>query len=449
MFEFIGNRIQKSIEKMNKKTRIEEADVLEIIREVKLSLLEADVNLEVVKTFTKEVKTKILESGKLGNLDTQQTVVKIFQEELVRILGSKATEIKIKSQPTKIMMIGLQGSGKTTSTAKLAAFLRKKKIASKPLLIGADIYRPAARDQLQSLAKQIDVDFYTEKVDDALAIVNNGLQQAKQNSNDLVIVDTAGRLAIDENLMQELKNIKKNIHPDYIFLVVDAMSGQDVINVAKIFNDELQLNGTIITKLDSDARGGAALSITHLLNVPIIFIGTGEKISALEAFDPQRMAKRILGMGDIVGLIEQAEENIDESKARKLGQRFFSGQFSLEDLMETMAQIKKLGKMTKILKMIPGLGNKIDEDQISRAEEKFDIYKILMDSMTKKERKNPKLLKDANRKARILSGSGRSAREYNMLITDYERMAKQMKEMASGRGQMNMAQLMKNGGFGF
>ncbi|MGX9383447.1 MULTISPECIES: signal recognition particle protein [unclassified Mycoplasma] len=449
MFEFIGNRIQKSIEKMNKKTRIEEADVLEIIREVKLSLLEADVNLEVVKTFTKEVKTKILESGKLGNLDTQQTVVKIFQEELVRILGSKATEIKIKSQPTKIMMIGLQGSGKTTSTAKLAAFLRKKKIASKPLLIGADIYRPAARDQLQSLAKQIDVDFYTEKVDDALAIVNNGLQQAKQNSNDLVIVDTAGRLAIDENLMQELKNIKKNIHPDYIFLVVDAMSGQDVINVAKIFNDELQLNGTIITKLDSDTRGGAALSITHLLNVPIIFIGTGEKISALEAFDPQRMAKRILGMGDIVGLIEQAEENIDESKARKLGQRFFSGQFSLEDLMETMAQIKKLGKMTKILKMIPGLGNKIDEDQISRAEEKFDIYKILMDSMTKKERKNPKLLKDANRKARILSGSGRSAREYNMLITDYERMAKQMKDMASGRGQMNMAQLMKNGGFGF
>ncbi|MGX9395776.1 signal recognition particle protein [Mycoplasma sp. 3341] len=449
MFEFIGNRIQKSIEKMNKKTRIEEADVLEIIREVKLSLLEADVNLEVVKTFTKEVKTKILENGKLGNLDTQQTVVKIFREELVRILGSKATEIKIKSQPTKIMMIGLQGSGKTTSTAKLAAFLRKKKIASKPLLIGADIYRPAARDQLQSLAKQIDVDFYTEKVDDALAIVNNGLQQAKQNSNDLVIVDTAGRLAIDENLMQELKNIKKNIHPDYIFLVVDAMSGQDVINVAKIFNDELQLNGTIITKLDSDTRGGAALSITHLLNVPIIFIGTGEKISALEAFDPQRMAKRILGMGDIVGLIEQAEENIDESKARKLGQRFFSGQFSLEDLMETMAQIKKLGKMTKILKMIPGLGNKIDEDQISRAEEKFDIYKILMDSMTKKERKNPKLLKDANRKARILSGSGRSAREYNMLITDYERMAKQMKEMASGRGQMNMAQLMKNGGFGF
>ncbi|QJG67071.1 signal recognition particle protein [Mycoplasma phocoenae] len=437
MFDFIGNRLQKSIQKMNKKTLISESDILEILREVKLSLLEADVNLEVVKKFTKEVKTKILESGKIGNLDAQQTVIKIFNEELINILGQKTVEVKIKNKPTIIMMIGLQGSGKTTTSAKLAAYLRKKKIAENPLLIGADIYRPAARDQLESLSKQINCNFYTNRIDDALQISKEAVSQAKNNKNDLLIIDTAGRLSIDETLMDELKSIKKYIKPDYIFLVVDAMSGQDVINVAKTFHENLNLNGTIITKLDSDARGGAALSITHLLNIPINFIGTSEKISGLEVFHPDRMAKRILGMGDFVSLIENAQENIDESKAKKLGNRFMSGQFSLDDLMETMAQIKKLGKMSKLLKMIPGIANKIDPSQIDKAEEKFRMYEILISSMTKEERKNPKLLKDSSRKNRIMKGSGRSAKEFNLLLADYERIAKQMKDMASGRGGLN------------
>ncbi|MBN0919474.1 signal recognition particle protein [[Mycoplasma] gypis] len=445
MFDFIGNRIQKSIEKMNKKTLIKEEDVLEIIREVKLSLLEADVNLEVVKEFTKEVKAKILESGKIGNLDAQQTVIKIFQEELVRILGTKTVNLKFENKPTKIMMIGLQGSGKTTTTAKLATYLRKKKFTQNPLMVGADIYRPAARDQLKTLAKQINTDFYTNSIDNALEIVKESLEVAKENQNDLVLIDTAGRLAIDEELMNELVQIKKYTKPDYIFLVIDAMSGQDIINVAKTFNEHLNLSGTIITKLDSDTRGGGALSITHLLKLPILFIGTGEKISAIETFHPDRMAKRILGMGDLVSLVESASENIDESKAKKLGQRFISGQFSLDDLMETMNQMRKLGKMTKIIKMIPGLGNKINEEQIEKAEEKFNVYRILISSMTKKERKNPKLLKDPSRKERVIKGSGRSAREFNLLLTEYERMAKQMKEMSNGHGG-GLSSLMKSSG---
>ncbi|MBU4690726.1 signal recognition particle protein [Mycoplasma zalophi] len=445
MFDFIGNKIQKSIEKMNKKTIITEDDITEIIREIKLSLLEADVNLEVVKAFTKEVKRKILESGKIGNLNAQQTVIKIFNEELINILGKKTFSIEVTKKPLTILMIGLQGSGKTTTSAKLAAYLRKKKIIENPLLVGADIYRPAARDQLESLSKQISVDFYTEKIDDAVEIAQNALTIAKENKNDAVILDTAGRLAIDDTLMDELVKIKRRTNPDYIFLVIDAMSGQDVINVAKIFNENLKINGTIITKLDSDARGGAALSITHLLNIPILFIGTSEKISGLEIFHPDRMANRILGMGDVLSLIEQAENNIDEAKAKKISQRFLSGQFTLDDLMETMAQIKKLGKMTKIIKMIPGLSNKINEEQIDKAEQKFTTYQILINSMTKQERKNPKLLKIAERKQRILKGSGRSAREYNLLLTDYERMAKQMKEMSSGRGGFNLGNL---GGLG-
>ncbi|MBU4692458.1 signal recognition particle protein [Mycoplasma zalophi] len=445
MFDFIGNKIQKSIEKMNKKTIITEDDITEIIREIKLSLLEADVNLEVVKAFTKEVKRKILESGKIGNLNAQQTVIKIFNEELINILGKKTFSIEVTKKPLTILMIGLQGSGKTTTSAKLAAYLRKKKIIENPLLIGADIYRPAARDQLESLSKQISVDFYTEKIDDAVEIAQNALTIAKENKNDAVILDTAGRLAIDDTLMDELVKIKRRTNPDYIFLVIDAMSGQDVINVAKIFNENLKINGTIITKLDSDARGGAALSITHLLNIPILFIGTSEKISGLEIFHPDRMANRILGMGDVLSLIEQAENNIDEAKAKKISQRFLSGQFTLDDLMETMAQIKKLGKMTKIIKMIPGLSNKINEEQIDKAEQKFTTYQILINSMTKQERKNPKLLKIAERKQRILKGSGRSAREYNLLLTDYERMAKQMKEMSSGHGGFNLGNL---GGLG-
>lgn len=271
---------------------------------------------------------------------------------------------------------------------------------------------------------------------DAVKIAKQAFEHAEQNHNDFIIIDTAGRLSIDENLMTELKNIKKYVHPDYIFLVIDAMSGQDVINVAKTFNENLELDGTIITKLDSDARGGAALSISYLLNVPIVFIGVGEKLSGLELFHSDRMADRILGMGDVMSLIEKASEEVDEKMMKKIGYKMLTGKFDLMDLMNSLDQIKRLGKMKTILKMIPGLAGKIDEQKIEEAEQKFKIYTILINSMTEQEKKMPKLLKNVSRKERILRGSGRTAHEYNMLLADFERMAKQMKEMAAGKLQL-------------
>ncbi|WP_373435738.1 signal recognition particle protein [Metamycoplasma equirhinis] len=432
MLDFIQRRMQKSMQKINKKMSINEEDIIEVLREVKLALLEADVNLDVVKVFTKQVKEKALDSQIIGKLNQQQTVLKIFKDELTNILGKKTCEVKLKNIPTKIMMVGLQGSGKTTSAAKLSVFFKKKNICKNPLLVGDDIYRPAAREQLEQLSKQINVDFFTKKENNAVLIANEAIDKAQDNHNDLIIIDTAGRLAIDEQLMQELKNIKKSIKPDYIFLVVDAMSGQDVINTAKKFHEELNLDGTIITKLDSDARGGAALSITHLLGIPIAFIGNGEKLSGLEIFHPDRMAERILGMGDVLTLIEKASEEVDEKMMKKIGYKMLTGKFDLSDLMNSLAQIKKLGKMKSILKMIPGMADKVDDAKIEEAEEKFRIYNYLLSSMTELEKKNPKLLKNASRKQRVLLGSGRSAREFNMLMADFERMAKQMKELASG-----------------
>ncbi|WP_416756269.1 signal recognition particle protein [Mycoplasma aquilae ATCC BAA-1896] len=443
MLDFLEKRIQKSLAKMAKKTTLNEADILEVTREVKMALLEADVNLRVVKEFVNNVKEKALEEGKIiGRLNPSQTMIKIFRDELVKVLGSETKEIKIDKKPYIVMMCGLQGSGKTTATAKLAYYLRKKKYISNPLVVAADIYRPAAVDQLVTLAKGIQVDYYEQGVNiPAETIVENALVKAHENKNDLIIIDTAGRLSIDEKLMNELVNIKKIAHPDEIFFVADALSGQDIINVASTFNDKLKLTGVIITKLDSDARGGAALSLRQVLNIPIRFIGTGEKTSNLDLFHPDRMAERILGMGDVMTLIEQASENIDEDKAKNMVERIFSGNFTLDDLMEQIKQMKQMGKFSKLLKMLPGnLASKIDESEIDKAEEKMQLYQILMSSMTKQERKNPKLLKQASRKERILKGSGRSAQEYNKLLNDFDAMSKKMAQIAQN--------FKKTGGFG-
>ncbi|MHA0272458.1 signal recognition particle protein [Mycoplasma sp. 48589B] len=443
MLDFLEKRIQKSLAKMAKKTTLNEEDIQEVTREVKMALLEADVNLKVVKEFVNNVKEKALEEGRIiGKLNPSQTMIKIFRDELVEVLGKEAKEIKIDKRPYVIMMCGLQGSGKTTATAKLAYYLRKKKHISKPLVVAADIYRPAAVDQLVTLAKGIQVDYFEQGVDvPAETIVQNALSYANENKNDLIIIDTAGRLAIDEKLMDELANIKKIAHPDEIFFVADALSGQDIINVASAFHEKLKLSGVIITKLDSDARGGAALSLRQVLNIPIRFIGTGEKTSNLELFHPDRMAERILGMGDVMTLIEQASEAIDEDKAKNMVERIFSGNFTLDDLMEQIKQMKQMGKFSKILKMLPGnLAGKIDESEIDKAEEKMQLYQILMSSMTKQERKNPKLLKQASRKERILKGSGRSAQEYNKLLNDFDAMSKKMTQIAQN--------FKKTGGFG-
>ncbi|ADE20014.1 signal recognition particle protein [Mycoplasma crocodyli] len=439
MLDFLEKRMSKALAKMSKKTVLKEEDLIEVIREIKMSLLEADVNLRVVKDFISNVKAKALESNLVGKLNPSQQFIKIVHEELIKVLGGKVVELKIEKKPYIIMMCGLQGSGKTTAVAKLSYYFKKKHNIEKPLVVAADIYRPAAVDQLVTLAKSIQVDYYQEGTNNtAENIVKNALDEAYKNKNDLIIIDTAGRLSIDEKLMQELQNIKKIAKPDEILFVSDALSGQDIINVAETFHSNLKLTGSIITKLDSDARGGAALSIRQVLNLPIRFIGTGEKVSNLDLFYPDRMADRILGMGDVLSLIEKASDVIDEKQAGKMINKMFSGNFTLDDLMEQLRQIKKLGKFSKLLKMMPGgLANKINDEQIDKAEEKMALFEILISSMTKEERKNPKLLKQASRKNRIMTGSGRSAQEYNKLISEFELMSKKMNEMSTK---------MKNGG---
>lgn len=431
MLDFLGNRLQKTINKMKSKTMISEEDILEVTREIKLSLLEADVNLLVVKSFINSVKAKALESQVAGKLNASQTMVKIVKDELTNILGSEVKDVEIKGKPSIIMMTGLQGSGKTTSTAKIVKYMMKKKGITKPLMIAADVYRPAAIDQLKTLGRELQIDVFSKGTDaNPRDIATEGVAKAKAEGYDLVIVDTAGRLAIDENLMQELYDIKKLINPHEILFVADALSGQDIINVAEAFNNKLGVTGSIITKLDSDARGGAALSIRQLLNIPIKFIGTGEKATALDLFYPDRMAERILGMGDVLSLIEKAEEVLDEKKSQKMINRMINGQFDLNDLMDQLAQMKKLGSMSKVIKMIPGMAQKVDAARLDGAEHKFRLYEIMISSMTQKERKNPKLLKDASRKNRILKGSGRTAQEYNQLINEFDRMHKQMIHIA-------------------
>ncbi|WP_341515276.1 signal recognition particle protein [Mesomycoplasma ovipneumoniae] len=430
MLDFLTNRIQSSLKKIQKSVTINEQDLAEIIREIRLALLEADVNLLVVKNFIAQVKNQVLTNGLTSKLNPQQEFLKILHQNLVSVLGVSAKPINFAKNPTTIMLVGLQGSGKTTTTAKLAVYARQKNFSKKILLVACDTYRPAAIDQLKQLGKQVSIDvFYIEKT--PVEIAKDALIYSKNNNYDLVIFDTAGRLSINAELMTELVEIKKAVKPDQILFVLDALSGQDIINVAETFHKEINLTGSIITKLDSNARAGAALSITHLLKIPILFIGSGEKISALELFHPNRIADRILGMGDVMSLLEQAEENIDKQTVKKLSHRMFSGQFNLDDLLNSLAQIQKIGKFSKIIKMIPGLSGKINASQIDEVEQKMKLYKILISSMTHEERKKPKLLKNPSRRNRIIRGSGRTGAEFNRLINEFESMSKKMSEFSS------------------
>ncbi len=430
MLDFLTNRIQSSLKKIQKSVTINEQDLAEIIREIRLALLEADVNLLVVKNFIAQVKNQVLTNGLTSKLNPQQEFLKILHQNLVSVLGVSAKPINFAKNPTTIMLVGLQGSGKTTTTAKLAVYARQKNFSKKILLVACDTYRPAAIDQLKQLGKQVSIDvFYIEKT--PVEIAKDALIYSRNNNYDLVIFDTAGRLSINSELMTELVEIKKAVKPDQILFVLDALSGQDIINVAETFHKEINLTGSIITKLDSNARAGAALSITHLLKIPILFIGSGEKISALELFHPNRISDRILGMGDVMSLLEQAEENIDKQAVKKLSHRMFSGQFNLDDLLNSLAQIQKIGKFSKIIKMIPGLSGKINASQIDEVEQKMKLYKILISSMTHEERKKPKLLKNPSRRNRIIRGSGRTGAEFNRLINEFESMSKRMSEFSS------------------
>lgn len=429
MFESLGDRLQNAIHKIKGYGKITEDNISDMMREIRLALLEADVNYKVVKEFTNSVKEKALGEEVASSINPGDLFVKIVKDELTELLGGEQEDICLKGNPAVLMLVGLQGSGKTTTIGKLANFLRKKH-SKKPLLVACDVYRPAAIDQLKQIGKQLNIEVYDEGNGNPVEISKNAISYAKANGYDYVLVDTAGRLHIDEALMDELENIRTEINPDEILLVIDSMMGQDAINVITGFNEKLPLTGVVLTKLDGDTRGGVALSVRHLTNVPIKFIGISEKLDGLDSFDPERMAGRILGMGDIVSLVEKATEAIDEKEAEKTAKRMQQGKFDLEDFLSTMKQMKKLGPLENLLKLIPGakkmgLNNvKIDPKQLAHIE-------AIVLSMTPKERRHPEIIK-ASRKTRIANGSGTSVQEVNKLLQQFDQMKKMMKQFSNG-----------------
>ena len=432
-FEGLGEKLQNTFKKLRGKGKITEKDIKEAMREVKLALLEADVNFKVVKTFVKNVSEKCVGSEVLESLTPAQQVIKIVNDELTDLMGGSESKLEFAGVgPTVIMLVGLQGAGKTTMCGKLALQLRKNH-NKKPLLVACDIYRPAAIKQLEVVGKQIDVPVFQmgEKVS-AVEIATDGIKHARENGNNVVIIDTAGRLHIDEALMTELEDVKQAVNPSEILLVVDSMTGQDAVNVAENFNNSLDLTGVILTKLDGDTRGGAALSIRHMTSKPIKFIGVGEKMSDFEVFHPDRMASRILGMGDVLSLIEKAQEAIDEKEAKELGQKMMENDFTYDDYLTAMEQMKKLGSLSKIMEMIPGVPKEMKDIDFDASEKQLGRVKAIIYSMTPKERRNPKLLAgSSSRKKRIAKGSGTSLQEVNKLIKGHEMMRKQMKQMKS------------------
>lgn len=442
-FESLSERIQMSLRRVTGRGKLNENDIDEMMKEVRLSLLEADVNYKVVKSFIKEVKEKALGEKILKSLTPGDQVVKVVHDELKRLMGDEAAPIVYKSQGiTVIMLVGLQGAGKTTHVGKLANYLRKND-KKNPLLIAADIYRPAAINQLVTVGKQLGIEVFEKGTDVAVTnIVKEGLTYARKNNFDLVIIDTAGRLHIDDKLMTELDDIVKMTSPDEILLTIDAMMGQDAINVITTFNERLPLTGCILTKLDGDTRGGAALSIRFLTNVPIKFMGLGEKLDQIEVFHPERMAGRILGMGDVVTLIEKATETIDEDEALKMMEKIQKGIFNYNDFLKQLKWIKKMGSLKGILSLIPGLGSQLKKIEID--DKQFSYIEAIIGSMTTIERKNPDLIaKSPTRRERVSKGSGRPYQEVNALTKRFDDMKKQLKAMG-GLNESDMAKQMQN-----
>lgn len=433
MFESLGDRLQNAIDKIKGYGKITEENISDITREIRLALLEADVNYVVVKEFISHVKEKALGEEVAKSLKPGEVFVKIVKDELVDLLGGEKKDLYISGNPSILMMVGLQGSGKTTSTGKLANLLRKK-YKKRPLLVACDIYRPAAIDQLKQLGRELNMEVYSEGVKDPVEIASNAISYAKENHYDYVLIDTAGRLQIDEKLMDELKNINEVVKPNEILLVLDSMMGQDAINVIEGFNNALPLTGAILTKLDGDTRGGAALSIRHLTNIPIKFIGVSEKLDGLEEFYPERMATRILGMGDIMTMLEKAESVMDEDVAMASAKKMQKGTFDLDDFLKQMQQIKKLGPLENLIKMIPG-AKKMGLNNVKINPKDMAHIEAIIQSMTPEERKNPSILK-ASRKLRIAKGSGRSVEEVNRLLKQFEEMKKMMKMMQNGNFKM-------------
>ena len=442
MFDSLSSKLEKAFQVLKGHGKITEINVAETLKEVRRALLDADVNYKIAKDFTLKVKDKAIGMKVLTSLKPSQLLIKIVKDELTHLMGSEASEINLKDKPSIILMSGLQGSGKTTFSGKLALFL-KKKFSKKPLLVACDVYRPAAIDQLEVVAKQVEVPIFSDVEEkNPVKIALNSLSFAKKQGCDTIIIDTAGRLAIDDVLMKEIENIHAAVNPSETLFVVDSMTGQDAVNTAKSFNEILNFDGVVLTKLDGDSRGGAALSIKTIVNKPIKFIGTGEKMSALDVFHPDRMADRILGMGDVVSLVERAQEQFDIEQAKKINKKIAKNKFGFDDFLSQIQQVKKMGDMKDLVKMIPGIGNKMKDVDID--ESSFKNIEVIISSMTNKEKQNPNIL-DHSRKIRIAKGSGRGMDEVNQLIKQFNQMNKMMKMMQSGKGQhlMQMFQGMK------
>ena len=433
MFEYMGDRISNAIKNIRGMGKITEENISDAMREIRMALLEADVNYQVVKEFVADVKEKALNAEVEKSLKPDELFLKIVKDELVSLLGGDYVPLEVDKKPTILMLVGLQGSGKTTTAGKLSNYLRKKH-AKKPLLIAGDIYRPAAIDQLKTIGKELNVPVFSEENKRVVEIVEDGLNYAKENNNDYIIIDTAGRLQIDETLMQELKDINATVHPDEKILVIDGSMGQDAINVITGFNDSLTLTGCILTKLDGNTKGGVALSVRHLTHIPIKFVGNSEKMDGLSEFYPERMAERILDMGDILEIVSKVEDVIDEDEAKRQAIKMKKGTFDLEDFLTTLKQIKKLGPLENILKMLPqarkmGLNNvSIDPKDLAHVE-------AIIQSMTPYERRHPEILK-ATRKQRIAKGSGRSVEEVNRLLKQFETTKDMMKKLNNGNLKM-------------